>query len=104
MDSSRRGFLRTMVGGVAAAAAVQSFPFRVYSFPQQPIVATLGEYNNYYSESSLDIKQAPLEYYSRGSIGLLKARIRFSTMDKLRPFPACTGSQINFFSYRTQGA
>ena len=29
----RRSFLRDMIGGVAAAAAVRTFPFRVYSFP-----------------------------------------------------------------------
>ena len=31
----RRGFLRMMVGGVAAAAAVRTFPFRVFSFPEK---------------------------------------------------------------------
>lgn len=35
----RRGFLRTLIGGVAAAAAVRTFPFRVYSFPLEPVVA-----------------------------------------------------------------
>jgi hypothetical protein len=32
----RRGFLKMLVGGVAAAAAVRSFPFRTFSFPTQP--------------------------------------------------------------------
>ena len=32
----RRGFLKTLVGGVAVAAAAQTFPFRVYSFPTSP--------------------------------------------------------------------
>jgi hypothetical protein len=31
----RRNFLRKMIGGVAAAAAVRTFPFRVYSFPTE---------------------------------------------------------------------
>jgi hypothetical protein len=31
---NRRGFLKMMVGGVAAAAAVRTFPFRVFSFPK----------------------------------------------------------------------
>jgi hypothetical protein len=31
----RRGFLKLLVGGVAAAAAVQTWPFRVYSFPSE---------------------------------------------------------------------
>jgi len=29
----RRNFLRTLVGGVAVAAAARTWPFRVYSFP-----------------------------------------------------------------------
>lgn len=37
----RRGFLRRMVGGVAAAAAVRTFPFRVFSFPKEIAVAGL---------------------------------------------------------------
>ncbi|MGB7147515.1 MAG: hypothetical protein WBD45_00060 [Terriglobales bacterium] len=32
---NRRNFLGLMVGGVAAAAAVRTFPFRVFSFPKQ---------------------------------------------------------------------
>jgi hypothetical protein len=29
----RRNFLRSMIGGVTLAAAVRTWPFRVYSFP-----------------------------------------------------------------------
>lgn len=29
----RRNFLRTMVGGLVAGAAVRTWPFRIYSFP-----------------------------------------------------------------------
>ena len=32
----RRNFLRKMIGGVAVAAAVRTWPFRVYSFPTVP--------------------------------------------------------------------
>jgi hypothetical protein len=32
---SRRGFLGSLIGGVAAAAAVRTFPFRVFSFPAE---------------------------------------------------------------------
>ena len=39
MDLSRRGFLGTMIGGVAASAAVRTFPFRVFSFPETVKVA-----------------------------------------------------------------
>jgi len=31
----RRGFLKTLIGGVAATAAVRTFPFRVFSFPSE---------------------------------------------------------------------
>ena len=32
---NRRGFLRALVGGVATATAVRTFPFRVFSFPSE---------------------------------------------------------------------
>jgi hypothetical protein len=32
---NRRQFLSTLIGGVAAGAAVRSFPFRVFSFPTE---------------------------------------------------------------------
>jgi hypothetical protein len=35
MVMDRRNFFRTMVGGVAVAAAARTFPFRVFSFPNQ---------------------------------------------------------------------
>lgn len=37
----RRSFLKMIIGGVAAVAAVQSFPFRVYSFPSEIVAPTL---------------------------------------------------------------
>jgi hypothetical protein len=35
MPMNRRNFLSLMFGGVAAAAAVRTFPFRVFSFPSE---------------------------------------------------------------------
>jgi hypothetical protein len=32
---NRRGFLGTLVGGVAAGAAVRTWPFRIFSFPSE---------------------------------------------------------------------
>jgi hypothetical protein len=32
---NRRNFLGMMIGGVATAAAVRTFPFRVFSFPKE---------------------------------------------------------------------
>lgn len=40
----RRSFIRGLIGGVAAAAAVRTFPFRVFSFPTAPIVAAPRDY------------------------------------------------------------
>jgi hypothetical protein len=34
---NRRGFLNRFIGGVAAASAVRTWPFRVYSFPAEII-------------------------------------------------------------------
>lgn len=35
---NRRNFLRSMIGGVATAAAVRTFPFRVFSFPTDIVI------------------------------------------------------------------
>jgi hypothetical protein len=40
---NRRNFLGMMVGGVAAAAAVRTFPFRVFSFPSEIVTPNLIE-------------------------------------------------------------
>lgn len=32
---NRRNFIQTLVGGLTTAAAVRTFPFRVFSFPQR---------------------------------------------------------------------
>jgi len=40
----RRNFLRAMVGGVATAAAVRTWPFRVYSFPATSVITDMQKY------------------------------------------------------------
>lgn len=35
---NRRAFLSSLIGGVAASAAVRTFPFRVYSFASEIVV------------------------------------------------------------------
>lgn len=52
---TRRGFLGMMVGGIAAAAAVRTFPFRVFSFPSEPL-GQLGPYVDYVNFSEFEIK------------------------------------------------
>lgn len=37
----RRNFLRSLVGGVAATAAVRTWPFRIYSFPSQVVTPSV---------------------------------------------------------------
>lgn len=32
---NRRNFIRTLIGGVVAGAAVRTWPFRIYSFPSE---------------------------------------------------------------------
>lgn len=39
-EINRRGFLGMMIGGVAATAAVRTFPFRVFSFPTNITIVT----------------------------------------------------------------
>lgn len=36
--TSRRNFLGSLVGGLSVAAAVRTFPFRVFSFPREIVV------------------------------------------------------------------
>lgn len=40
---NRRNFLSTLIGGLATAAAVRTFPFRVFSFPKEIIVPRVGD-------------------------------------------------------------
>jgi hypothetical protein len=41
---NRRGFISSLVGGVAATAAVRSWPFRVFSFPAQVITPGMRDH------------------------------------------------------------
>jgi hypothetical protein len=40
---NRRGFLNSLIGGVATAAAVRTWPFRVFSFSSTTRLASLSE-------------------------------------------------------------
>jgi hypothetical protein len=60
----RRGFLGSLVGGLAVTAAVREWPFRVFSFPTdiqiaQPevevIPAVLGEWHQYYQSTHINL-------------------------------------------------
>ena len=41
---SRRGFIGSLVGGLAATATVRTWPFRVFSFPSDIVVSQPGTY------------------------------------------------------------
>jgi hypothetical protein len=49
----RRLFFHSMVGGVAAAAAVRTWPFRVYSFPTDPRLLSIDELKRIYVERAM---------------------------------------------------
>lgn len=53
---NRRNFLRTLVGGVAASAAVRTWPFRVYSFSSEIVYdeATISPIYQAYGMSFLE--------------------------------------------------
>lgn len=40
---NRRAFFGRMVGGIAAGAAIRTWPYRVFSFPSQPIAITADQ-------------------------------------------------------------
>lgn len=75
----RRAFLRSMVGGIAVAAASRTWPFRVYSFPTNISIA---------SEISALYKLEVI-YYDKDAMANLKEpqwSARWRTME-LRCFP-----------------
>ena len=49
----RRLFLRSMIGGVATAAAVRTWPFRVYSFPSDLRLLSIDELKRIYVERAM---------------------------------------------------
>ena len=65
MPMNRRNFLSLMVGGVAAAAAVRTFPFRVFSFPKE-IKIVPPEYLGLELENVENVFYSPLLYNPTG--------------------------------------
>lgn len=49
----RRKFLGTLIGGVAGAAAVRTWPFRVYSFPRDLGAHLTGVFPSLYGDGGL---------------------------------------------------
>jgi len=71
---NRRSFFRTMIGGVATAAAVRTFPFRVFSFPAEiaPTAFPVLLAPNLSNLSTI--------YYSKEAIRTLEKNLRFSSV------------------------
>jgi hypothetical protein len=96
--NNRRGFLKMMgglVGGVAASAAVRTFPFRVFSFPTEIKPVTFGDYNDYVNFSNFI-------YYDKEFIEVLKRESLFENISQMRPLPKSDGTQIRFFQYSSE--
>ena len=47
---NRRNFLGFLVGGLATAAAVRTFPFRVFSFPKEIKLANAADYGVFWED------------------------------------------------------
>lgn len=47
---NRRNFLSTLISGLAATAAVRSFPFRVFSFPKEIKLANAADYGVFWED------------------------------------------------------
>jgi len=75
----RRGFLRSLIGGVATTLAVQAFPFRVYSFPTEIVVPDLI--------LSDDFGDLATIYYDRQALRILAENLTFKAVIQPRPLP-----------------
>lgn len=62
----RRNFLRALVGGVATAAAVRSWPFRVYSFPSE-IGAPQPLFDQLIAIGEMDFVRVPIRFVPAGA-------------------------------------
>src|SRR5437879_4577179 len=74
MIMNRRIFLSTLIGGVAASAAVRAFPFRVYSFPAEivapgpPLIASTFSQLNYGKLADIIFAYYPIYRMVKGVI------------------------------------
>ncbi len=95
---NRRHFLRNLVGGVATAAAVRTFPFRVFSFPPEPVTATLGPIIAEYADYTNFSEFASI-YYDKPMVQLLKKNLVYQILEAPRPYPAASSRGIHLFRY-----
>ena len=78
---NRRSFFRSMVGGVATAAAVRTWPLRVFSFPSTPRLLTLEEMRKVYLEPAMENLFMDFERsFPIGSTVRIKRPARFTVL------------------------
>jgi hypothetical protein len=96
--TSRRGFLGLMIGGIAASAAVRTWPFRVFSFPSSVPQIILYELNG----QSVFPLYAPNSALSSARVSYLCAKSRGKLA--LHPFevPHLALWKGDFESYRRE--
>lgn len=80
-----------LFGGVAAAAAVRTFPFRVFSFPSEIVIPPVGEYS-FQLEA---LKKLSVIYYDKAAIENLKENLIFNDMMEMRESP----KSLTMFAY-----
>ena len=67
----RRTFLRSVVGGVAIASTTRTWPFRVFSFPQEVVINPIMDINAITLKYVVPVlgdeifRPSPLFYYLR---------------------------------------
>jgi hypothetical protein len=87
---NRRAFLGSLFGGVAASAAVRTWPFRVFSFPSEIVVPELPISAELYGLTTM--------WYSKEALEQLKKDFVFATV--IKPIPV-SNNKIEFFRYQT---
>ena len=80
---NRRSFLRSMIGGLAGAAAVRTFPFRVFSFPKQIQVADSGSMSEIQQQLRLSLELLQDSSFEMESFLRKKFAVRLSSLRTL---------------------
>lgn len=85
----RRSFFKLMVGGIAAAAAVRTFPFRVFSFPAEIAVPPANTFLpiSMITKESLRILENSLKFTRYMSYGEFEAEIPIGSILNIRKPP-----------------
>lgn len=86
--------MRSLIGGVAATAAVRAWPFRVFSFPSQPMIwggsAYLKDAEVIYAAIQERLAEGP------AAMNLFGAGTGFSSVGGLRALALANGNTIKF--------